>query len=327
MHDIIDFLKTAVTRGNASVGMGGGSGCYIVQQNTIYAVNMIFQVGIEWPSKRNFMIAADAFDAALSRIKEVKSLKITDDLVIVSGGRLRAEIKNINEEPPGLPTLPEEWQPSPPGLTDALKKAKPFIGDRVWQQGVCLTDNRVISFSPRAGVEIQLPGFNLPKQYLLTEPVVTFLIAQGDPDEYAAEDQMLNFRWEDGRWLRTKLLDDQMPLDMIDAIFAKALGGGKEDKVASVKLDDSWKEALADAEAMADSTVMLFVDGFQAVKEHVTTQVDLDVNVPADHTSHWEAKALGAVLEIADAWNPCSYPQPAFYKGEGLRGVIAGYRK
>lgn len=316
MHDIISFLRDAVTRGPAATGTAG---CYVVRDGAIYARNLAMQAGIPWPSKKNFTIPATALDEALARIKEVKTIKVNDDTVVIGDGRMRSTIQRVHDEPPPLPDFPDEYEPCPPGLAEALKKAKPFVGDRQWQQGVCVLDGRLVAFSGHAGVEISF-GIAVGRQRILTIPVVDFLIAQGDPDEFAEEENAVIFRWEDGRWMRAQLLNEEMPESMIEGIFTKV---GDE---AATPMGAGWKEALSDAAALSNTTVRLSIEGFQGKKENVVTDVAFPIDVPPDHTSYWHSDHLAAVLEVAEAWNPLAYPEPAFFKGKNVRGVICGYR-
>lgn len=319
MHDIVDFLKDATVRG-ASAGI---MGCYVARDGAIYSRTMMMQAGIEWPSKVGFTVMADALDGALSRMKnkgEV-SLNIEKDFIVVKCGRLKSTIRRVHEEAPPLPNFENvNWQAAPRGLTSAVAAALPFMGDRIWQQSVRLFQDRVTAFSGAAGIDITLPGLGLERPYLLSEQVAKFMAQQGDPDEIGPERNTICFRWNDGRWVRASLLDDTMPEDIITRIFDHA---GTETPVAITK---EWHEALDDAVALSDATVRLTAEGFQSVKENVTSDVALAIDVPTDHSSYWKGEVLLAVLKVATAWNPLAYPAPAYFTGPNVRGVIAGYR-
>lgn len=317
MHDIINYLKGAVNR---VVGSGIES-CYVVHDGAIYARCNGLQAGIEWPDSSSFTVPADALDAALARMKDVREMMIEDNAIIIKSGRIKSTIKRVHLPVPGIPEFPEQWTRSPPGLGAALDIAKDFVGDRVWTQGIRLMAGRVTAFSGKAGIDIEVPELNLPRPYLITQETAKFLVAQGDPDELAGERNAIGFRWLDGRWVRAQLLADEMPEDMIQRIFDNA---GEETPVA---VDQEWRESLADAAALSDGVVGLNASGLQGIKEAITTDVDLGADVDISHQSYWDSKLLGFVISRCSAWNPSAYPEPALFKGPGFRGVIAGVKR
>jgi hypothetical protein len=322
MHDVVSFLKDAAFKG-ATAGVGD---CYIVDGVMIRANNGILHAGIEWPSETPFALPAEAVDAFLGRVKEVTEILVEDNHVILKAGRLTSKINRRFEEAEPIPDLPTEWKKCPAGLTDALKMAQPFTGEgsggRVWVTGVRLWQDRVTASSGKAMIDIELPGLAMEKAQLLSEKVVSFLVAQGDPDEYGTDNSSITFRWEDGRWVRCQLIDGEMPEDSVNRIFEEIVG-----KKAPVKIDDNWKEALADASALSDGTVVVSDSGLRAFNKHSSSSVDMPIKVGADHMSYWHGKDLISVVAIATAWNPAAYPSAAFFKGDGFRGAISGVQK
>lgn len=320
MHEIIDFLKNAVERGNAA----GINGCYVVQAGNIYARNMTIQAGIAWDTKAVFTVSADAVDAALSRMKGEVTLKVNSDNIVFKYGKLTSTIERIHETPPSMPDFPKKgWRKYPSGLGAALKLAKPFVGERIWQLGTRLYQDRVTAFSGHGGIDITVPGLAQEQPILLAQTAVNFIIAQGDPDEYVVDDlKCWCVRWDDGRWVRAQQLIGEMPENIIENIF-KTVGTD-----APVKLTDEWREAVEDAEALSDNTVMVTAKGLTGKRANITTEVAMKIDVPKEHTSYWKADLLKAMLDVADCWNPDSYRKqtPALFKGKNVRGVLAGYR-
>jgi hypothetical protein len=213
--------------------------------------------------------------------------------------------------------MPEEWRPVPSGFASMLKIALPFVGDRNWSAAVRLWKERITALSNTAGIDLTAPGLDLPEPLMLPTEAVTFVAAQGDPLEYAADENSITFRWEDGRWLRAQLLNQRMP--DIDHVFAKAEGE------QPIQIDEEYREAFADASAMSDGVVTIKPEGFEGLKGVAKSLVDFEMDVTA--VSHWNAKALEAVLTCADAWNPGAYPEAAGFSGAGMRGVILGVRR
>lgn len=316
MHDVIAFLKDVVTRGPGS----GIAGCYCVKDGSIYARNQRMQAGIEWDVGASFNVPADLLDLALARIKEVDEIKVEEDALIVRGGKLRTTIRRVHDEPQPPPEPPDGWLPSSPGLAAALGKAKVFVGDRNWQQGVRLMEGRVTCFSPSAGIDINVPTLKLPKPCLLTQDVCAVLSAQGDADAIAQEENAITFKWEDGRWLRAQYLYDEMPEKIVARLFDSA---GSQ---APCEVDDDFRKALADAAALSDGNVTISSRGIRGLKENFTADVEYDIDVSEEHNSFWKASVLAMGLEHAVAWNPEAWPNPALFIGDNIRGLIAGYK-
>lgn len=316
MHDVVAFLKDAVTRGPGA----GAGGCYVVKDGNIYARSMMMQAGVAWDAGAEFTIPADALDAALARMKEITELKIEADAVIIKSGRLKSSIKRQFVEAVPIPDFPDVWTRSPPGLSAALARAKPFIGERIWMTGVRLWDGRVTAVG-KALIDIDVPGLEIDRACLLSEGVVSFLAAQGDPDEMVREENSISFRWEDGRWMRAQLIDDEMPEKHIVGILEK---GGRS---VPVDVTDEMREAVADMAALSDGIIELTDAGFRGMKENATVEAQIEVDVPEDHKSCWEVKSLGSVLKEARAWNPAAWPDPARWEGDDCRGALVGYRR
>jgi hypothetical protein len=314
VHDVISFLKTVPSRGAAT----GLLGCYISLGGSLYAKNDTFQVGIEYDLGADFAASSDAIDAALSRMKEVKAIDIGENTLTLKSGRLRSEIRVIDPNDFPLIQLPDDWQGSPKGLTAAIDAARKFVGDRVWTAGVRLWAGRVTACNPaQALIDIDVKGLSLERPYLLPAAAAAFLVEQGDPDEIGPSDNTIAFRWSDGRWMSTKLLDFEMPEDTFIRLFEEKLGSETPTAV-----NDEWRAAVADAEALGDGSLRLTAEGLQARKDNIITDVNVDLGLPDDHKSAWSTKGLSLMSSVATAWNPLSYPNPALFVGKGVRGAV-----
>jgi len=315
MHEIIAFLKNAVSRGN----MSGVLGCYCIRDGSIYSRNMFIQAGIAMESGVDFNVPADAFDAVLGRMKEIQSLTVDDGVVTIKAGRLRSAIRLNMDDPPGLPDMPTKWQRTPPGLAAALSAAKDHLGEQGWQTCVRLMDGRVTAFRSQSGIDIAVPGLVIEPSLLVLD-VVEFLIAHGGSDEYARQENAICFRWDDGRWMRAQFYDAEMPEEIVSNIFDNA---GTEIPVA---ITAAFREAYADVAAMTDSIVQMTPDGFQGRTGDVANSaVEFKIKgLPKGHISYWDKNFLGPVIAQSTAWNPTTWPAPSYFEGPGVRGVIVG---
>lgn len=332
MHDFVAFLKDAVDRGPAPRGL---SDTYIFDGKMIRAHNDTLHAGIAWPSKKTFALPAIAVDNFLARAADVKKIKVEENTVTLSSGRLSSTIDRRFEDPQPIPDMPEEWRDVPEGFLAALKVAVKFTADpaagsvRQWMTCVRLYEDRLTAGSGQILIDAIVPGLAAPVPVLLPKVTVDFLIAQGDPQKFWTTDKHATFLWEDGRWLRSKLVDDTMDEGIVQRIFTE-MAGSK----APVKFDKEWGTALKDALALVDTENIINVVPDQLIvrSKNITSTIELATNVPVDHSSNWKGKDLLNVVGIADSWNPASYPhKPALFLGVGewggkVRGAISGHK-
>lgn len=319
MKEIIDFLKNTVDRSRMSVA---ATGCYIIRDGQIYTRNMSMHAGVPMESEINFNIPADAFEAAIARMRDIESLTVEDNIVKIKSGRLRSSIRLVMEDPPEIPTMPTEWLRTPPELSAALAVAKDHTSDDKddgWKNCVRLMDGRVTAFRSQSGIDIAVPDLVF-KPSLFTTEVIDFLIAQGGSDEYASEPNAASFRWDDGRWMRCKLYDSEMPETSIATIFENA---GTE---IPIQITSEFRDAYADASAMTEKVIMMTPEGFQGRTGDVAnTSVEFKIDgLPDGHVSYWDKKYLDPVIAQAVGWNPTTWPAPSYYEAPGIRGVVMG---
>lgn len=324
MHDAIAYLKNAAQRGP---GVRGAKDCYIVNPDSIRASNDWLHAGIDWASGASFVLPADAVDVFLARTTEITDIKVSEKTVLFKSGRLQSTIERRFEEPEPAPVLPDDWLPVPEEFTEKLKIARNFInegaeGPRIWQAGVRIWNERITACSGSILIDIETPGLIIERPKILSKDTLDFLIAQGDPDEFGIDRNTISFRWDDGRWVRCKEYDTTMPEEIIKSIFSEK--GGTE---APVTINDDWKIAHADAAHLGDGSLRLTVTGFQALKDHIVSDISLSVDVPTDHSSWWSSKDFGNMIAVAKSWNPLAWPDPALFVGNGFKGVIVGVKR
>lgn len=323
MHDVVAFLKDAVKRGAGAMGV---QNCYLSDGAMVRAANDVLHAGIDWPSGAVFALPADAVDAFLSRVDDVKSIDVNERAVVLKSGRLRSSIDLRHDEPEPAPPLPEEWNPVPATFVTALKIAQGFTdptatGNRLWQSAVRIWSGRVTACNGRCLVDIDVGNLPMEDPKLLGKAAVDFLVTQGNPDEFGTDKNTITFRWDDGRWVRCQVVNTEMSEANLVGIFSKV---GTE---TPCTIDEGFRVAYADAAALSDNTIGLTETGFRAVKENIRSDVEVESDLPEGHSSQWGTKDLGIVLGVATAWNPAAYPDvPALFVGPMMRGVIVGLK-
>lgn len=318
MHDIIKFVAGAVSR----VSSPGVQGCIIARHGSIYAHDGKLYAGVTADlGGIEFAVPAVELEAALARIKTVQDLTIDNNKLIVRGGRLKASIDFDTGTPAKLPAMPEAWNPYPTALSVALKLALGFTSSRAnWTQGIWLSAGRLVAVEGRIGISIAIPDLAL-ESALLSPATAEFLASQAvAPSEIAGGDNYLYFRWADGRWARTQLLNYPVPTGTVDGIFAQS----RDIEEPFIAITSEWREALEDAIAMSDKKLILSAQGFRLARTGSRSEVNFETGLPAEHKSGYSSEHLKQVFTAATSWAPTRYPAAIPFRGKDIEGLILG---
>jgi hypothetical protein len=317
MHNTVDFLKRAVTKGGDAPVMG----CYFVHDGQIYARNMAIQAGAPFPAlfTEDFNVPAAAVDAALGRIKGDVEITYNGGAATLRSARLKVEIACIPDEPPALPAFPTEWQDVPEGLLPALKVALLFVAeDTGWNAGIRLMGDRVTAINNKSGVDITVLGMDVP-ECVITPECASFILAQKlPPMQYSGGDTSIIFKWADGSWLRAQYLTGAFP-STVDLIL-NAVGE------CLVELTEDWKAAYRDVAALSDGMIAILGDRMIADAQGSKAEYMVDTVLPEGMRTHWFAQGLDPVIAVATHWAPENWPKPALFKGPNLHGVVMGVK-
>lgn len=315
MHDIIAFLKNAVSR----KPQAGLQECFIIKDNFVFASDYSLQAGAPIESSINFNVPAAEFETALVRIKNITGLEYDGQKITVKGGRLRASIQCIEGEPPALLVPNETMLPLPAGFMPAVQVAANFVGETGWSSGIQFFGSKVLAFSNTAGVEITVEGLNV-EHTCMTPACAAFLLAQQNPpQEFLAARDRFVFRWGDGRWLRSQPFAELASVEMLGRILTDA------GSVAPVIITSDFKQAVEDVAALSNGLIKIVPAQITGGVGATQATVDLPIEgLPDGFVSHWKADVLAKMLTCATAWNPAAYPKPSLFTGPNLRGVVLG---
>ena len=318
MHDIINFLKGAVLRGDAQKNIMSS---YHFGHELVTARNESLQAGIYMESPISFVAPAAELEAVLSRIKAVSAVNLADNTLTLKGGRVKASISCIVDEPLTLQQIDAPWVPSPAGLVEALKLALPFVSDVGWNAGIRVRGDKLTAIKNIGGIDVTVLGLACDCDITIPVGAAEFIVGQGDPAEYTIDKGCLVVRWGDGRWLRAQLLAATFP-DSIDGLFECA--AKRDDQL--IELTTEWREAWEDAAALSEGSVELSATCLRGVKGLARSEVQIETLVGDDHVSRWSIKMLAPVLAAATHWAPQMFPDPVLFTGPNLRGIVVGLR-
>lgn len=262
------------------------------------------------------------FYRAIEACGDVVSLRLTE------GGRLHLSSGDFSAYIPCIEhdiyeALPEgEAYPCPDSMPDDFRRLLPIISDdasRPWAMGLQVdrgsftaTNNIIIN---QLWTGHPMPTFNLPKF-----AVAEIARIRMTPTHLQLSPSSVTFHYPGGYWLRSQLLSDQWPNEVIDRI----LDGDSPPELAPVP--EGLFAALEKLAAFvpAETTAVRFESEKLATGDAgLGAEVRVEGLAPGPIFSAPMLKLLAGEMRAADF---TSYPAPCRFQGDRSRGVILGMR-
>lgn len=268
----------------------------------------------------------DVTPKAIPFVKAIAACRATTAMSITPAGRLsvksgkfKAFVECIEEVYPDV--YPEgEMIELTSSFIGILKELKPFISadaSRPWSRGVLFRGRSAYATNNIIVVETWLPN-PFPIEVNIPAPAVNELIRiKDDPVRIQVSDKSMTFHYEDGRWLRTALLDLAWP-DM-SPIFSETPN--------AVPLPSTFFAALEDIKPFTDEVDrVIFQDGIMTTsdEEGVGASVEME-DFPYDGV--FNLSNLQLIETVVDRIDFSMYPKPCIFFGGKLRGAIVGMIK
>ena len=301
---------------------------YIIKNNKILATDgrlvACCPLGFECP---DMLVPGDMFEKLINRLDSIDDItKMDGSRYTFKAGRSRGTIQVLQEfDTPSLPRPFADWSEPAPDFVDALRRARPFISDNAihpWAMSVCLGKDRMLATNNIVLAEVECVGAGGNGQ-LLPFWAVDFILGRDEElDGIQIHPEHMSFRFDDGSWLRTQLLIGEFP-----AVVLKMLTP-ENWKPGTHELTNDWKEAYAQVAGVAETSIEIYKDKIvgRSEKGYLEAEVD-ETPVPAgSEYSSWAVRYLTPVIEQADWWAPDSFPQPASFEADGIRGFVVGRR-
>lgn len=258
------------------------------------------------------------FVKAIQNCKDTVSLSMTPKgRLSVKSGSFKAFIDCVSEETPHVKPEGKVLDIDGEILLKAFKALSPFIGDdasKPWTNGVLLkghsayATNNVILAEYWIGVSFPFI-WNVPKS-----AIKEFVRINEAPIKIQYTDHNLSFHFEDGRWIRTTLLDTQWP-DVERIIEVEA---------QPEEINPEIFEALEVIKPFIDAYGRIyFLPGKIATHIEETEGASYDIE-GFDIQGAYRLEMLNLLKGVAKTIDLTLYPSPCAFFGENIRGVIIG---
>lgn len=295
---------------------------YRVKDRMMTATNGRIVAGHPCNVSGEFLVPGVELKQIFNRLEDEPKITIKDERVHLSVGRFRGSLQIMPSEEWRFPDLEGEikWKAFPDGLIAIMRDLRPFVSENAvhsWSLGIAIDDGWCY-----ASNNIILAGAQLPKskgvKALLPGWAMDFLLQRGEGlCQWAFSDHYMAFRWENGAWMRSTLIDNKFP--------EKAGQMIREATEPTQKVNDQYRKAVIRVAELSDEFIAIYADHIEGRTELSIITETLKNEVPTDSEfSLWGAKHLASVINVATAWQPAAWPKPSPFRGERIQGYIAG---
>lgn len=268
----------------------------------------------------------DCTPKAIPFVKAIQNCKDTVTLNMTAAGRLgiksgkfKAYIECVEEETPHVVPEGDDLEIDGEALLTALKTLSPFIGDdasRPWSNGILIDGPSAYATNNVTLVEYWIGGgfplrINIPR-----DAVREMLRINEVPIRAQATDNSISFHYEDGRWIRTALLNSEWP----------DLGKVLNTESNPVPIDERIFEALDHIKPFTDKMGRVYIAD-DVIATTIEKEDGAAFEVPGlGFEGVYQLELLAKLKGIALQGDFTLYPKPCMFFGDSLRGAIIGLR-
>lgn len=296
----------------------------LVRDGVIYTSDGRMTAAAPFPHDGPFLVPGEEFSALVERMADDALLTVHDDSVVLRSGRTRGTVRTLPLADRLFVAPEAPWATPPPGLLAAFTKVRPFISDNAtqpWALCVNLVQGGMVATTNIALIFVALPELLPPDNTLLPCWAIDFVLKRREAlVGWILEPTYIAFKWEDGSWLRTQLINGAFP----DTI-ARMLGTLP---AADVFITPEWRAAWGVVAELADDWVEV-TDTVIKGKRGLNTDIEQQAVLPAleGHPTAWTLRYTNPVIAVATHWSPINYPAPVSFIGDGVRGLIVGRQR
>lgn len=272
------------------------------------------------------LVKGEHIEAASRAMDGVPSLVLENGQMIMRGGRTRVTMPVVQQDLWTPTPLAGEWMPVPRGLIDLFTDLLPFVADGAdntsWLGCIAIADGYLWATDKKMAVRsierINTGNINA----LVARSTVQFVIDRvAGLREWCVTPDAIGFRWENGAWMRSTLVQGQWQFAAVSRVMPDALRGQADHMVTN-----EWRESLArlisSASDAGKSTVTLRNASLTTSGGGLFIVTDVDNMLPEGMQEvNFSADCLQRMATVAQAWQPRLSPAP--FVGQRVWGVMA----
>jgi hypothetical protein len=328
MRESIRWLNDAL----AVKGIAREMQYYRVEDDEIRATDGRITAGCPWPYGGSFLIPGRELERVLSRLTGDVSLKANEDgNVVLKSGKFRGTIRTLPLERwqyPGVDT--EAWETIPPDLLGLVSDLRPFVSENAtqhWAMGVALDNGWAYATNNICLAGGKCKGLGKINVILPVWAIDFISARQEGLIEWAWTENFVAFKWANGSWMRSNLIDGSFPEKASELIRAAV-----KEKTPQ-EITPEFKAAFTRISELAEDTVAVYADRIEAGFGEASVEEEVECEAPPSHVkdsegrSLWGARFVLPVMAVASHWAPATWPKPTPFKGPKIAGYVVGRSK
>lgn len=267
-----------------------------------------------------FLVPGKELEAILKRLKDEPKVKLEDGRVVLRAGRFSGSLEVLPPSEWAFDNLDQPtWQKFPEKLVAIFRDLRPFVSENAvhrWSIGIAIDDGWCY-----ASNNVVLAGCKFPEarglEYLVPIWAVDFILGHSAGlSHWALETNCMMFRWENGAWMRSTLIEGKFPEKAGELIRSVEPG--------SQRITPDYREAITRIGELSETAITIYADRVEGRTAKAVIREELQSETPPGGSSVWSNTAMVDLVKVASNWSPSKWPQPVSFQGERVQGVIAG---
>lgn len=322
MQHIVRWMKDALTTKRIVLEMS----YFKFQNGEVKATDGRITAGHPWDGKDEFLVPGAEFEKTLSRMGDNVTIVVDDEFLTVKSGRSRGVISTLpidSWDYPGVEEI-EHWEPFPAPLLPALRTLVPFVSTNAthdWSLGVTLEDGWCYATNNVALAGVKVPSIGTIDVILPIWTIEFLLDHQKGITHWAWTDDFVAFKWDNGAWMRSVLIDGKFPPQASNMIQAAA------QELPDVLIDEDFLESFNKVASLTEGSISISGNEMSSSFGKAAIIEGFDIPELDTMVTFWGAKFLVPVIQVAKAWSPQRWPKPAPFQGDGIVGYVMGATK
>lgn len=293
-----------------------------IQGGHVRSYNGTLAISSPIPFDLDCVPKADQLVKAIGLCDETITLSITPGGKLrVLSGKFRAFVELVDGDTPHV--MPEGEQLAFDGATmlAAFKMMYPFIGNdasRPWSAGILLHGQSAYATNNTCVVEYWLNA-PFPRQINIPKACIKEMLRVDEaPVGAQISGNSITFHYEDGRWIRSQLLDTEWPLET----FMKILNVPS----APVPVPAELFVGIDKLKEMSDGSSRIYINnGLLTTHEEESKGGTYEVD-GLEFVGCYNIAMFSLLKGVVERADFTLYPDPAMFFGGPMRGAIVGMR-